>query len=152
MKIDKRCIKATRVPKIKFKESGKRAVFLNAGKEQFAKIRADGCVIKSGKSADFLLAKKDYCDIIIELKGKDVETGVKQVERTYEFWKANGLFASKRHAALIVSAGSPPRFNTTVQGVRDRFREKYNAPLHVVTGMYEYQIGAVLSFRGPHKI
>src|SRR3954451_9375532 len=100
MSID-HCKTATTVSKIKVDELGRSAVFLNGKREKFIKIRVDGCVVKNSLAADWVLSKERVGDIIIELKGKDVDHGTRQITATAEFWTAK-KFRKGKIAALIV--------------------------------------------------
>ena len=147
MPIPSKCEQVTSASKIKVEELGRKAVFLNPTKAMHRKIQVDGCVIRDALAADWVLSKDGIGDVIVELKGKNVEHGAKQCLATAQFWSTNGL-GQGRIAALIICR-QYPHTDTGVQVAQDRFRREYKGPLHVVTGRYEFDFERVLSFKGP---
>jgi hypothetical protein len=97
-----------------------------------------------------VVARESYGDVIIELKGKDVDTAVKQVEATASHWRSQN-YGTGKIAALIVST-QYPKANTAVRKAQEKFTKVFHGPLHVVTKNYEGCLEAVFSFKGPHKI
>jgi hypothetical protein len=141
------CQERTSVSKIKVEEHGRKATFLNLERASFIKTRVDGCVIRNAIAADWMVTKDKIGDVIVELKGKDVDHAVKQVHATAEFWQTKKLFVGQ--IAAIVVAAQYPKVNTAVQRSQNSFANRYKGPLHVVTKNYEYQFYRVLSFKGP---
>jgi hypothetical protein len=143
------CCTETRVSRIKVEQFGRKAVFINDQNTVHQSIQVDGCVIQNEKAADYVVSRAAFGDVIVELKGKDVEEAVKQVEATAKHWIANG-YCTGKIAALIVSTQFP-KANTSVRRAQERFAKAYKSPLHVVTKNYEGRMEAVFSFKGPHK-
>lgn len=136
--------------KIKVEENGKQAVFLNPGREKFVRTRVDGGLVKQMTACDWMVVRCDAEAVLIELKGCDVGHALDQVEATFQFLQQRKLLGS-RMAALIVCRNPPrhPGFTTKHQRVKERLKQKFNSPLHVVTGNYEYRMEKVLSYKGP---
>jgi hypothetical protein len=68
-------------------EKRSKITFHNAGGETVEKIRVDGCVIPDNtvKKCDYLLlCAKIEKAILVELKGKDVETAIEQLSATLD--------------------------------------------------------------------
>jgi hypothetical protein len=141
------CQERTTVSKVKVEEKGKKATFLNDRRIVYTLTRVDGCVIKNGIAADWLVSKADKGDIIIELKGKDVGHAVKQIHRTAALLKEKKLLA--RPVAALIVATQYPKANTAVQRAQSDFAKTYQGPLHVVTKNHEYRFCRVLRFDGP---
>jgi hypothetical protein len=146
------CTTLTSDSNIKVEENGKKAVFRNTQRTQYRKVALDGCLVKGTTCADWLVVKNDTGSIVIELKGRDVDHALDQVEAAISYAQNRGIYPSP-WAALIVCTGRPthPAFTTKLQRVKERFMKKFRAPIHIVCGNYDYDIGNVLSFRGPHS-
>lgn len=133
--------------KIKLSESGRSATFLNPlrGKGLVA-IKVDGCVITSGVRADFAVEQGRKV-VIVELKGRDVESAAKQVSATTAHW-FNSLKRCDEVAGLII-ATQYPRASSTIQLKQQEFRKKFRAPLHVVCQNVEFEFDRLFHFRNP---
>jgi very-short-patch-repair endonuclease len=130
------CIEHSKEKLIVFEELKRRAIFKNDAKRHFLKFRFDGCMVVQQPAADFLLVCKSTKDkIIIELKGKNVEQAVKQIESTIEILKETG-FECRRIAGLIVCSQVP--HGTHSQVLKNSFAKKYNALLTIVTKEREF--------------
>jgi hypothetical protein len=101
------CIQTVCDSKPKVEENGRKAVFLNPEKAAIRKVRVDGCLIVSDtRRADFIISKPGVVDVIVELKGKDINHARDQIVATLSFWRAYPPF-SKRIAGLIICSKSP---------------------------------------------
>jgi hypothetical protein len=145
----KKCQKKYRRTRILVEERSRKATFLNLQKETVVVTKVDGCVIVNGVAADWVVSRAGHGDVVIELKGKGVEHGVKQVYETALLWDREKMRVGKI-AGLIV-AREYPRFNTRVRRAQEVFAKTFGGPLHVVTKNYEFEMLNVLSFSGPHK-
>jgi hypothetical protein len=133
--------------KVKVEQRGRKAVFKNTAGAAFRKIHCDGCLIKAGLSADWIVVRDGVGHLVIELKGKDVEHAMKQVHATAAVW-LHQLRNGERFAGLIV-ANQFPKVNTVVQRQQSIFRKCFSGPLHIVCKNYEYEFQRVLEFGGP---
>lgn len=131
-------------------EHGRKVVVRNSPKEKYKRSKVDGCLVTNKTAADWVISKVNVGDVIIELKGKNVDHAVEQVKETIEYWISNKLI-NGRISSLIVCS-EYPRFDTKVQRARDFLARQYKAPLHVVTKNMEFDFDALLSMRGPLKI
>jgi len=143
------CCTTTRNSLIKVEEKGKKAVFVNDQNAIHIVVRVDGCVIRNSKAADYIVSRADLGQVVIELKGKDVEEAVKQVEATASYWITNG-YSTGPIAALIVSTQFP-KVSTSVRKAQERFRKAFRTPLHVVTKNYQGRLEAIFSAKGPYS-
>lgn len=130
-------------------ERGKAATFINDGRDEMVKTKFDGCVPINGVAADWIVSKQHLGDVIIELKGKNVEHGAKQIHATAQYWRSEGHVCGKIAGLLVCTRY--PRASTSIQKSQQAFQKLFSGPLHVVTKNYEYQIENVLSFKGPHR-
>ena len=85
---------------------------------------------------------------MLELKGRNVEHGCKQILATATTVKRK--FSHCKFAALIVCSQFP-RFSTAIQKAKERFAKEFNGPLHVVSRNCEYEVDHLFSFKGPHS-
>lgn len=132
---------------VKVQENGRKATFLNAKREVYLKTKHDKCLVDNSLASDWVVSKDQVGDVFIELKGKDVEHGTKQVMETARFWKHNGL-THGRLAGLIVCT-QYPRIDTKIQRAKQSFAKLYQGPLHVITKNSEFRLEKVLAFDGP---
>ena len=100
------CIETVTDSKPKVEENGRRAIFVNLDRKEVKKVRVDGCLICSGLRADYVVAKPDALDVIVELKGRDIYHARDQIIATLSFWRKFPPFSSKV-AGLIVCSKSP---------------------------------------------
>jgi hypothetical protein len=133
--------------KIKVAENGKQAVFLNPDRNTYFVIQVDGVLIQNAVACDYVVSKEKLGDLVIELKGCDVNHAVDQIQSTAKYWEEKKLREGKI-AALIVCS-KYPRFDTKIAKFATAFAKQYKGPLHVVTKNQEYQIERVLDFSGP---
>lgn len=122
-----------RESKIKVQENGRSAVFDNSSKETYYVTKLDhGLATDNEMSADFVLSKRSGGDLVIELKGADVDHACKQVEAAVGFIKRCGK-PKASIAGLIVSTRSPA-LDTRVQLLKARFKKAYGSTLRVASG------------------
>jgi len=95
---------------IAIKDSGNTQTFRAKNKNRYILIclKIDGCVIKDGKKADFLLCvqKKDINDVyIIELKGKKLKNAIEQIIETIKFFNFQNVNLKARIVLNKVPGG-----------------------------------------------
>lgn len=143
------CVVETKQSNIKVGENGRQAIIKNPGNELFCKAKVDGCLLKNKTSSDYVVSKPNVGDVVIELKGCDVDHAVEQVKSTMDFWKQNGL--SNGLISALVVCTKYPKIDTKIQRAKLALAKIHKSPLHIVTQNLEYDFDALLSFRGPHK-
>jgi len=141
------CITPTTDSKIKVEESGRSAVFINNERKQFFKIRIDGCEVKTGIRADYVVRKNGVGQVIIELKGTDIAHAAQQIMSTAQYLISQKE-EHKKTAGLIVCRQVPSGANTQLQKDKNACARKYNMPLHVVAKNEEYLFEKVLAYGG----
>lgn len=144
------CSQELLISKIKVEEKGKQAVFLNPNRLKVRKTQVDGCLVKQATACDWLVVRAEEEGVLVELKGCDVAKAIEQIEATFAYLRSNGGLA-KKMAALIVCRNPPnhPSFNSKLLRAKDRLSAAYRAPLHIVSGNYEFHFEKVLSHKGP---
>jgi hypothetical protein len=141
------CLLVNKNSKVTIKENGKQAIFLNPERSVYFVIRVDNCVVKQAISSDYVVSKTKIGDVIIELKGMDVDHAVEQVFATAQFWADNKLREGKI-AGLIVCSRKPS-FDTKIQRFQAKFAQKFKAPMHIWPRNDEFVFERVLEFSGP---
>ncbi|HWG18926.1 MAG TPA: hypothetical protein VG225_00250 [Terracidiphilus sp.] len=107
-----RCTEETKSRRITVKANGRAATFLNPEKATIKRVDVDCWLTSvSGQRSDYLLLKPGTVDVIIELKGKDVEHALEQILATLTHWKA-AKKCSPRFGGLVVFTRSPMRSAT----------------------------------------
>lgn len=125
------CQEFTTVSLVKVEEGNRKALFRNDQRQTIVKTKFDGCVEVEGPRADWVVSKAGVGDVVVELKGKDVDHAVKQIDATAKFWRRSGLSNGK--IAGVVICRQYPRASTGVQRAQNNFRSTHKGFLHVVT-------------------
>src|SRR5579871_433081 len=101
------CTEELRDSKVAVKRDGRRASFDNAEHALIKRVDLD-CWLQSNEEvrADYILAKPGLVDVIVELKGKDIDHASEQIVATHRKWKTAPPF-SKKIGGLIVFTRCP---------------------------------------------
>ena len=143
----KKCVTLNKNSKVTVKENGKQAIFLNPERTVYCVVHVDGCVIQQKIASDYVVSKAGVGDVVVELKGCDVDHAVDQIFATADFWTKNG-FREGNIAGLIVCSRKPS-FDTKIQRIQARFAKHFSAPIHVIARNDEFVFERVLMFSGP---
>ena len=99
----------------------------------FVKVKIDGVIFPNGDKTvrcDYLFLKEEeqqrIIEIFVELKGKDVEKAVKQLEQSIEMFAQS----NKRYAFAVVTTVSTP-FHTLIQKKPKEFKQQKHTDLTV---------------------
>jgi hypothetical protein len=121
------CIDTIRDSKVKVHDpgTGKSAVLLNPGRVQVRRIRMDGCFAPVGSRAtDFVVSMHKAVDVIVELKGKNVDHAVEQIDSTWAFWNKHSEHESGQLIGAWIVCSEYPRASLKVDRYRERFRAR----------------------------
>lgn len=132
-------------PRVPVTDAGKTVRLLSLSGLYLSKV--DGCICKQEVACDYVATAVGAGDVLVELKGSDVDHAVDQIDATLRFWRQNG-WLGKVFAGLVVCTRYP-RQDTKIQRLRNRFARDYGAPLHVVRHGQEFEFGRVLAMDGP---
>lgn len=125
-------------------------MFLNPERVDFFRVKFDGCLVKNAVACDWLVIRQATDNILVELKGTDVEHALEQIEAAFEYMAREKLLADKNAALIVCSRPHrTPKFSSKLQKARARLSERYKAPLHVVTARHEFIVDRVMSQTGP---
>ena len=95
--------------KITVKRDGRRATFDNSDRATIKRIDLDCWIPATAEAkADYVVSKPNVVDVIVELKGKDIDHAVTQIVTTLIKWKKTPPF-SKKVGGLIVFTRCPMR-------------------------------------------
>lgn len=131
----KGCHKNINDSKILIKDKGSRStlIILNPTQENYLETRLDGCYLDyqdGQKSADYMLSKQDGNSLLIELKGRNVEHGCKQVLETYRRLKQKSVFKNNAVPAIIVLSNSAPKARPGLAKYKDQYKRLSSKQLH----------------------
>jgi hypothetical protein len=122
------------------------AVFLNPEQVQVRKIRVDGCLVVGSAAADWIVSKAASVDVIVELKGRDVDQAIRQVTATLRFWSDHAERGQNAGLAALIVCTQYPRDNTKIERASRAIAKDYRAPLHVKSRNLEYTFEALAGF------
>ncbi|HTW79748.1 MAG TPA: hypothetical protein VME23_09425 [Terracidiphilus sp.] len=120
-----RCIEKLRHSKVKIHDpgTGRSGILLNPLKVQVRRIKMDGCLAPVGaKAADFVVSMPRLVDVIVELKGKNVDHAVEQIESSRLFWKTHGEHAANQLIGAWILCAQYPRASQKIKRYEERFR------------------------------
>jgi hypothetical protein len=137
------CVKLTRAPLIRVAEHASVATLINSKR---AKIRIDECVVRKGIRCDWVVSKENCVDVLIELKGADVNHAVDQLLATIEIWRNHPLRGKNTKLAALVVCSQYPRIDTRVQRAKKIFASKFGMPLHISSRGGEFDFCKLASF------
>jgi hypothetical protein len=133
------CTEELSHPRITVRANGRSATFLNPDRARIKRVDLD-CWLSSTADvkADYLLCKSGVVDVIVELKGKDIDHGVDQVLATLKRWKTIPTCAAKI-GGLIVFTRSPER-SATLDNLKVKLLSKHKIWLEMgKSGLKDYQ-------------
>jgi hypothetical protein len=85
----------------------------------------DGCLAPAGTtSADWVVSKPVMVDVIVELKGRNVERAVDQIEATWRFWSRHAEHETEQIIGAWILCSEYPRASTKVARYRESFRSR----------------------------
>jgi hypothetical protein len=129
------CVRPTSAKKIAVSEGARGAIFLNPENASFRVIKADGCLYKNMLAADWIVCGPPG-DVIIELKGSDVNHALDQVLNTMAIWSKDPE-ASLFLTSLIVCS-RVPRFDSKIQRAKATVAKRFKTKLHVCSRNKEH--------------
>lgn len=119
-------------------------VISNQQRDTLIRIRFDGCVVKNEVGADWLVTKADVGDLIVELKGSDVNHALEQVNAVAEFLEDHGLRAGKLGAMIVCTRY--PKVDSKVLRARSAFAKRFGGgALHVASRSVRVDFEEVIS-------
>ena len=119
------CVEYVRHSKVKLHDpgTGKSVVLLNPGKIQVRRIRMDGCFMPAGsRAADYLVSIPPKVDVIVELKGKNVDHATTQIEATRLFWSKHEEHQSGQFIGALIVCAEYPRADLKIKRYMENFR------------------------------
>jgi hypothetical protein len=144
MQVPEVCRTLTRETKIVFSEKGRRMLFLNPRRMPLERCRIDSCPelrqqlsIQDSKLCDFCLVDWRPEEHFIELKGKNVDHALRQLEATLNLLRQS---PQKLVHAWIITSESPasqPKF----LNLKERFMKRLNVKLTIRTNQHEHHLG-----------
>lgn len=140
---DVACVKICNVSKVKLEECGRKVLFANPANTTHTVVQIDGCVVKSGPRADWVVSRSGIGSVVVELKGKDVAHALEQVEATLSHCRDRDYLEPK--VAALIICRQVPKALTSIQRAKDRFRKRYGASLTVSSSRFEFEVAALIA-------
>ncbi|MCH9739516.1 MAG: hypothetical protein K0U38_01555 [Epsilonproteobacteria bacterium] len=103
-------------------------------------VTIDGCYITSGLKCDYLfeiISQSIDKVFYVELKGKDIEHGVKQLEATVNYCKSEHKSIPKE---CYIVASRVPKSSTSSQKLKKEFKRKNGIQLFIDTKIKEVTV------------
>ncbi|MDR6952667.1 hypothetical protein J2X65_002026 [Ancylobacter sp. 3268] len=141
-----RCTQIVTHSKIKVEEHGRKAIFENSNGDMYHVSIVDNCLITDGSRADRLVRKVGDSSVIVELKGKDVDHGIKQLMATVEHPNIRSMLESK--IGFLLVCRRYPKFDYYVAKAKTEAAKKYKAGFHVVCDQRQVKIEEVVKING----
>ena len=133
--IDVACVTQTTDSNIKFEENKRVIIFQNKSKRVCCKVVVDGCAIKDDVKCDNLLVDMvTNNEYFVELKGTDVNHGIKQIERSISLLSDTKI-KDKKVMAFIIPTNVNPLLNTTIQ-IKKKYFNKMGVSLCIKENKY----------------
>lgn len=111
------------------------ARFSNEGRELHTYYEVDGCLVENERAADYVVIKDGVGAVVVELKGRDVRSGARQITETARQMRR---FQAQRHggriAGLLVSVRVPQGARTDLQRAQEAFRREFGRDLSTSNG------------------
>lgn len=105
--------------------TGRSVVFLNPKRKSARRIRMDGCLAPAGsKAADYVISLLAVVDVIVELKGKNVDHAVLQIEATLGFWGHHAEHVAKQTISALIVCKEYPRADRKFKRCQENLRKR----------------------------
>jgi hypothetical protein len=142
MTFDCSCCETVEHPLLQVEERGRKVTFLNEERYAYVKVRFDGCICKEELVADWIVERRGRGQVIVELKGRDIQHGLKQINATAEYLVKNGL----RHGKIgaVVAGSQIPKASTTIQKAQAHFKRNYLGNLVVKSSTCNVEFDVIL--------
>ena len=141
------CVEMVKHSKVKVEENGKKAVFLNPKRAEFAIHTIDGCLITEGQKCDFAVEDDAGNIAFVELKGSDVAHACAQLFATIAHEACRELI--KKKIGFLIVTGKIPKFDSHVARSKIRAAREFKAGFHVEKNQGEFVINRVVAIDGP---
>ena len=124
---------------IVIKENKRSARFRKSDKDTVLIIHVDGGLITSGERADYIIARLQTLDVIIELKGSDVGKAISQIKATRPVWLGHELAGKSQGALVVRGQGLHPKTTASIDRWQREFRKTFKMKLIVETRNRDYE-------------
>jgi hypothetical protein len=118
------CARVVSNSKIKVEANKRKAIFDNSDRVEIKIVDVD-CWLETEATlkADYIVCKPDLVDVVVELKGKDIDHAVEQIVATVARWKEVPP-CSKKIGGLIVFTRSPER-SAAIDDIKKRLLKNH---------------------------
>ncbi len=129
---DNECIESSNGPSLHVSEKWIGATFVNRRRKELRKIRYDGCYcrVAGAGRADFIIGYDRSIDVILELKGSDLNHALAQVADTLDRWRVDQSHFPQI-VCLIVFGHTFPRMTSRLGVMEREFLDEHNTLLWI---------------------
>lgn len=124
------CVEKVNHSLIKVEERRSNFLIKNDERRNFERHRIDNCVIKNGVRCDWAISDENGNTAFIELKGKDIEHGCRQLLETAEREECIHLMGGSIGFVLVCS--NNPKFDSYTIKAKKIAMDKYKCGFHRV--------------------
>jgi hypothetical protein len=125
------CTIENRNSTVKVEENASKALFTNVANETFLITRIDGCLVKNGVRADYLVRKTNVASVIVELKGSNVSHACDQIFAS--MCNNDVKQRLEKQIGFLIVCTRIPKFDTSIAKAKQLAARKYKCGLHVLT-------------------
>lgn len=119
--------------KVSTSENGKRYTLEISDSKESVVYQVDGHIITQGNKCDKMVlverANDDWMQILVELKGVDVNHAIVQLESTLQNGKLKHPTNKEKRARIVAASFPANRGNTVLEKAKIRFRQVYQCDL-----------------------
>lgn len=130
-------------------ENKRKAKFRNPERKKYSVSTIDGCLIKDGVRADYLVTEEAEASVLVELKGADVSHACDQLFASAKNEKVKNLM--RKSIGFLVVCSKYPRFDTFIARAKTKAARQYKAGFHVLCDQREVDIHEIVSINGRKK-
>ncbi len=127
------CIQFSNERSLHVGEQGIGATFLNPKRKELREIKYDGCYFRDaegGRAADYIVGFAKEIDVILELKGSDLNCARLQVTDTLERWRDDPIHYPQI-VCLIVFGHTFPRMSSRLGALERDFLGRHGILLRI---------------------
>lgn len=129
MNIPAECLNEDNSKIITIKDSGEKFYLENSKRRKIVTYILDKCIIKDAQSADFFVKIDKGMNFLVELKGKDLEHAIAQIESSIP--TAKSIIEYKGDITGIVKCRQVPKAGRTVLKQREKILKNYGVKIMI---------------------
>lgn len=124
-------------------EKNKKFILNNKTGRAICKVRVDSCIITDNaiKKCDYLFSIEEPSKYyLVELKGVDLDTAVKQIESTFDYLNKDIKAPASAYKGVVVSSAVPRASTLKFQNLVDKLYRNKKLLITRKSGVYEERV------------